>query len=394
MSVAEARDRLDDAVRLPWSRQVLADEDGRFIASVPELDGCFADGETPQEALETLDEVLHGWLAIAIEEGRDLPEPRRLEADMPSGRFSVRLPRSLHRRLVEAAERERSSLNQLVNVLLARGLEEAARGGAAEPTVRYRPDGTWVESEEAARGGAAEPPVEDAHENLAALAVRSSPQAIGPLKGIARFVEDRGDVNVACLLYGFASIRIEEAEGPQEAARNLGMAAALARRHGRAQLAEALFRESLRRDPTDLRSRSGLGQALHHQGRYREAIECLEPAASVDNYARLFLGWSRLLAGLEDDDDEAVEEAWGELGEALRNWAYNNGDRRDRERWMRQIQRLRALGTRFAGHSRQLIEFANANAAWGEIDVTVIDEPWSSEEDMSVLASESSGLYE
>lgn len=362
---------LEALIALPWSRQLVADADGRLVASVPELEGCFADGDTPAEALASLDVVLRDWLEIALEERRAIPEPRRQDQSEPSGRFSVRVPRSLHRRLAEAAEREGSSLNQFVNVILARAVE--------------RPIPV---------SGTQEPPAEDAHENLTALAVRSGPQSIGPLKGIARFVRDRGDVHLSCLIYALAATRIEVAEGTHAASREFGMASALARRHGSHQLAEALLRESLQHDPTNLRSFSALGQLLHHQGRYEEAADCLERAAGVDNHARLFLGWSRLLAGLDARDDEAVAEGAAQLGEALREWAYGNHSPTERTSWIRQLRRLRALGTRFADGTRQLIEFANAHASWGEIEMSVADEPWSAGDDPELLASEQSATYD
>ena len=110
----------------PWSREVVADEDGVFVASVPELDGCFADGDSIEEALANLDEVLREWLELAVEEGAAVPQPRRQSAEVYSGRFSVRVPRSLHRELSERAEAEGSSLNQLVAVLLAAALRDQA----------------------------------------------------------------------------------------------------------------------------------------------------------------------------------------------------------------------------------------------------------------------------
>lgn len=360
---------LDALVALPWSRELVADEDGRFLAVVPELQGCFADGDTPEEALAALDAVLHDWLEIALEDGRELPEPRRLDQSEPSGRFSVRVPRSLHHRLVRSAEREGSSVNQLVNVLLARELERPAPANV----------GGDVSSE-------------DAHENLAALAVRSGPQSIGPLKGTARFLRDRGDVNLACLLYALAAVRIQEAEGPQAASRELGKASALARQHGSYQLAEALLRESLQHDPTNLRSSSALGQLLHHQGRYGEAVDCLERAAGIDNHAKLFLGWSRLLAGLDARKEQEVADGSSQLGEALRQWAYGNHNSSERANWIRQLRRLRALGSRFAEQTSQLIEFANSNASWGEIAPTIAEEPWS-DDDSDLIASEVQPSY-
>src|SRR5881392_1380184 len=118
-ATSDIQSRLEELLAQPWSREVVADEDGVFIASVPELEGCFADGDSVEEALANLDQVLREWLELAVEEREAIPEPRRQSPELYSGRFSVRVPRSLHRVLSERAAAEDSSLNQLVAVLLA-----------------------------------------------------------------------------------------------------------------------------------------------------------------------------------------------------------------------------------------------------------------------------------
>jgi predicted RNase H-like HicB family nuclease len=56
---------------LYWS-----DEDQAFIAEVPELAGCAADGATQQEALANVSVVIDEWIATAKELGRPIPEPK------------------------------------------------------------------------------------------------------------------------------------------------------------------------------------------------------------------------------------------------------------------------------------------------------------------------------
>jgi len=53
-----------------------SDEDKAFIAEVPELPGCAADGPTRQAALKNADAVIKEWIATAKELGRPIPEPR------------------------------------------------------------------------------------------------------------------------------------------------------------------------------------------------------------------------------------------------------------------------------------------------------------------------------
>lgn len=51
-------------------------EDGAFIAEVPELPGCAADGETYGEAIANAEIVISEWIATAEELGREIPEPK------------------------------------------------------------------------------------------------------------------------------------------------------------------------------------------------------------------------------------------------------------------------------------------------------------------------------
>ncbi len=56
---------------LYWS-----DEDDAFLAEVPELPGCAADGRTRQEALANAETVISEWMETARELGRPVPEPK------------------------------------------------------------------------------------------------------------------------------------------------------------------------------------------------------------------------------------------------------------------------------------------------------------------------------
>ena len=50
--------------------------DKAFIAEVPELPGCAADGATQQEALAYVEVIIQEWIATAKELGRPIPEPK------------------------------------------------------------------------------------------------------------------------------------------------------------------------------------------------------------------------------------------------------------------------------------------------------------------------------
>jgi predicted RNase H-like HicB family nuclease len=53
-----------------------SEEDKSFIAEVPELPGCAADGETYMEALQNAQIVMQEWIETAQELGRPIPQPR------------------------------------------------------------------------------------------------------------------------------------------------------------------------------------------------------------------------------------------------------------------------------------------------------------------------------
>ncbi len=53
-----------------------SEEDDAYVAEVPELPGCMADGPTYQEALANAEKVIQEWLDTANELGRPIPEPK------------------------------------------------------------------------------------------------------------------------------------------------------------------------------------------------------------------------------------------------------------------------------------------------------------------------------
>jgi predicted RNase H-like HicB family nuclease len=53
-----------------------SDEDGGYIADIPDLDACSAFGRTPEEAVAEVIRAKDAWLAAARDHGRSIPEPR------------------------------------------------------------------------------------------------------------------------------------------------------------------------------------------------------------------------------------------------------------------------------------------------------------------------------
>jgi predicted RNase H-like HicB family nuclease len=53
-----------------------SEEDRAYIAEVPELPGCMADGATYQEALENVQVIISEWIETAESLGREIPAPK------------------------------------------------------------------------------------------------------------------------------------------------------------------------------------------------------------------------------------------------------------------------------------------------------------------------------
>jgi len=118
---------------LPYTVQLIREDQETWFARVVELPGCMTEGDSAQEAAEMILDAMTGWIEIALADGRAIPEPR--PAEDYSGKFVVRLPRSLHRELVEAAERDGVSLNSFVNASLGRAVGQVPPRKTEEASV-------------------------------------------------------------------------------------------------------------------------------------------------------------------------------------------------------------------------------------------------------------------
>jgi predicted RNase H-like HicB family nuclease len=61
----------DYHINIFWS-----DEDGGYIADLPDLEACSAFGNTPEEALAEVEKAKEAWLTVARETGKTIPGPR------------------------------------------------------------------------------------------------------------------------------------------------------------------------------------------------------------------------------------------------------------------------------------------------------------------------------
>jgi len=110
---------LNDYLEMQYRFDVIADVEGGWVIEYPDLPGCITVADTADEIMPMAEDVRRLWITTAFEDGDEIPLPTYPEEY--SGKFNLRLPKSLHRKLAESAEQEGVSLNQYVVMLLSRG---------------------------------------------------------------------------------------------------------------------------------------------------------------------------------------------------------------------------------------------------------------------------------
>jgi len=104
-------------------RKLTKEEGGGWLITFPDLPGCMADGETIEEAVKNGEDAARSWLATAQEFGDSIPQPSK--PIKTSGKFNLRVPKSLHARLVRRAKEENVSMNMLAVAFLSEGLAQS-----------------------------------------------------------------------------------------------------------------------------------------------------------------------------------------------------------------------------------------------------------------------------
>ena len=110
---------LSDYMAMSYRMEIVEDKDeGGFVVSYPDLPGCITCGETLESAVTNAVDAKKAWLEAAIEENIEIYEPDSLEDY--SGQFKLRIPRSLHRSLVQHSRRGGIRMNQYCVYLLSK----------------------------------------------------------------------------------------------------------------------------------------------------------------------------------------------------------------------------------------------------------------------------------
>ncbi|MCL4515438.1 MAG: type II toxin-antitoxin system HicB family antitoxin [Firmicutes bacterium] len=95
-------------------------KEGGYVIEIPDLPGCITQGDEMPDAVKMIQDAKRAWIEARLEDGLPIPEPG--DRDNFSGKFNVRVPKSLHKALVEGAKRENVSLNQYIIYQLSKNL--------------------------------------------------------------------------------------------------------------------------------------------------------------------------------------------------------------------------------------------------------------------------------
>lgn len=121
---------IDYYLSLPYTIELIREDETTWFARVVELPGCMTEGDSATDAVAMIQDAMAGWIELALNDGRPIPHPS--PRDEFSGKFVVRVPKSLHRDLVAAAARDQVSLNQFIAIELARSVGRPPLSAVAE----------------------------------------------------------------------------------------------------------------------------------------------------------------------------------------------------------------------------------------------------------------------
>ena len=122
MTIQEIEKKINYYSRLPYRIIIEQWDDGEgpyYLARIAELPHCMIHGDTPEEAVSEIKEVMRDWIKSNLERGLKIPEPT---PNKSSGQIRLRIPPSLHKILSDRAMVEGVSLNQYMNTALAQAV--------------------------------------------------------------------------------------------------------------------------------------------------------------------------------------------------------------------------------------------------------------------------------
>ena len=109
----------NDYMEISYKMEVIEDkEEGGYVVSYPDLPGCITCGETIEQAIENAIDAKRAWIKAALNDGISIQIPEKAEED--DNEFTIMIPRSLKRSLLEHSQKEGVSVNQYCLYLLSK----------------------------------------------------------------------------------------------------------------------------------------------------------------------------------------------------------------------------------------------------------------------------------
>ena len=65
----------NDYLSLPYTIELIREDATTWFASVAELPGCMTEGDSAEDAIVMIQDAMAGWIELAVEDGRAIPEP-------------------------------------------------------------------------------------------------------------------------------------------------------------------------------------------------------------------------------------------------------------------------------------------------------------------------------
>ena len=115
-----SREPLEYYLSLAYSVTLDPDPEGGYVVHIKDLPGCFTQGETLEETMANIQEARELWIETAYQMGDPIPLPN--SAIEYSGKVLLKMPKSLHRDLIQKAAAEAVSLERYISSILSRSV--------------------------------------------------------------------------------------------------------------------------------------------------------------------------------------------------------------------------------------------------------------------------------
>lgn len=285
---------------------------GKHIASIAGIDGVTGRGATWGDAVNDLETTVRKRTAA----DQDLAE-RIAATGVFSGRFSIRVPVSVHRGLHAAALAEGVSLNSFIASVLAERV-------GMERQKKQAHTGDDIIPEEA----------------LIAMVEADNPSSLGTAARVTYAVLQDVSHKIGLALAILLGDRVVALDGSARATDHYGKFARRAYDAGHTALALALWRRGLSLSPDNLKSAAAYGLALYNLGRYKEAGEQLRRAPDREGRLTYFKASLHLA---EKDPAMEDENALPKIADIMKEWAFGNASAEEATQWRSHLTDLEQL---------------------------------------------------